>query len=913
MTFDPGTRLGAYDIVALIGTGGMGEVYRARDTKLQRDVAIKVLPQQFAFDADRLARFQREAQLLASLNDPNIAAIYGLEEVDGVSALVLELVEGPTLADRIAHGPIPINEGLPIARQIAEALRAAHEHGIIHRDLKPANVKLRPDGTVKVLDFGLAKAFDAVPSTIDASQSPTITSPAMTAVGVILGTAAYMSPEQAKAGQADKRSDVWAFGAVFYEMLSGRRAYKGEDVIDTLAMVLKGEPEWNALPHELSPLILTLLRRCLEKDRRRRIAELSTVLFVLDEAARTPAAADRHAASVKRRPILPLLGAVAAAVITGYSTWLLKPAANPSLPLARFTITLPADQQFSNAGRQLVALSPDGTHLAYVANGRLYLRAMDQLEAVAIRGTEGTAEPTSAGRNPFFSPDGRWIGFWHAGQLKKVSIAGGVPVPLCVAQPPFGASWTTNNTIFYGQGLEGIWRVSGDGGTPENVIKMDSGQIAHGPQVLPDGRTILFTLLNQYNRDAAQIVVQSLDTGIRRVVVENGMEARYVSTGHLVYALGNTLVGVPFNATTLAVTGQPVELVEAVARARDTAFGSPAAAGGAVHFALSADGALAYVPMDALAGVTQPRHTLVWVDRAGRETPLAAPVRSYIYPRLSPDGTRVALDIRDLENDIWIWNLARETLMRLTFGPALEFYAIWTPDAASVIFSSGALGRTSESRSIYRQAADGTGTAEQLLPRPALPLAVTPDGRSLIFGQAQQQTVNAAGDVMLTPLQGEHRQQPLVQTPYDELNAEPSPDGRWLAYESNESGRYEVYVRPFPNVMAGRWQVSTNGGTRPLWARNGEELFYESAGALMRVPVTLGSTFAPGTPTKLFDAPYFFGPTVVGRGRTYDVSADGRRFLMIKEANAADAPAPAARLVLVQHWFDELKQRVPVR
>jgi eukaryotic-like serine/threonine-protein kinase len=404
---------------------------------------------------------------------------------------------------------------------------------------------------------------------------------------------------------------------------------------------------------------------------------------------------------------------------------------------------------------------------------------------------------------------------------------------------------------------------------------------------------------------------------MRRVVLERGTDARYVSTGHLVYALGSTLLGAPFDVATLAVTGGPVPLVEAVARAPSRGPGVGVVTG-AAHFAMSSNGALIYVPTDAVRGVPQARRTLVWVDREGREASLKTPPRAYVYPRLSPDGTRVALDIRDQENDIWIWDLARETLTRLTFGPALEFFGIWTPDAQAVIFSSGEFGGNLGSRSLFRRAADGAGTVEQLMQGTGglRPFAVTPNGMGLIFREGQQSAggTEGAGDLMLLPLVGDRRPQPLLQTPYDELNAEPSPDGRWLAYESNESGPYEIYVRPFPNVTAGRWQVSTSGGTRPLWARNGHELFYESMGALMRVPVTTGSTFAAGTPSRLFDAPYFFGPLVVGRGRTYDVSPDGRRFLMIKEGSAAtDEPAPSARLVLVQHWFEELKRRVPTK
>jgi serine/threonine protein kinase len=429
----PGTWLGPYEITGRIGAGGMGEVYRARDTKLQRDVAIKVLPEALAHDTERLARFEREARTLASLNHPNIAQIHGLEESDGIKALVMELVEGLTLADRVAQGPIPLDEALSIARQIAEALEAAHERGIIHRDLKPANIKLRPDGTVKVLDFGLAKAMEPAVESAGVSQSPTITTPALTQAGVILGTAAYMSPEQAKGKPAGKRSDVWAFGCVLYEMLAGNRAFGGEDVSDTLAAVLRGEPEWTALPPLVSPAIVALIRGCLAKDPRQRIGDVSTARFIFDHGTDVAASVPAHSLSILRRPASILIASTAAAVIAAYVTWMLKPATAPLLPLARFPITLPTGDQFSNSHRHLVAFSPDGSRLVYAANQRLYMRAMDQLESTPIRGTEGPG--ISAGRSPFFSPDGRWIGFWQNGQLKKVPTSGGAPVPRVSRSP----------------------------------------------------------------------------------------------------------------------------------------------------------------------------------------------------------------------------------------------------------------------------------------------------------------------------------------------------------------------------------------------------------------------------------------------------------------------------------------------
>ena len=429
----------------------MGEVYRARDTKLQRDVAIKILPEALSHDAERLARFEREARTLASLNHPNIGQIYGLEESGGIKSLVMELVEGPTLAGRVAQGPIPLEEALPIARQIAEALEAAHERGIIHRDLKPANVKVRPDDMVKVLDFGLAKALEQVSvDATDATSSPTITSPAMmTRIGVILGTAAYMSPEQAKGRAADKRSDVWAFGCVLYEMVTGRRAFEGEDVSDTLAAVLRGEPNWTALPANLPPPVITLLRGCLEKDRRRRIGDLSTARFIIDHGGDAVSAAAAPPGSTLRRAASTAVAVSAAALIGAFAMWMLMRVPAPSLPLARFTIALPTGDRFSNTGLDVVALSANGSYLAYTANLRLYLRSIDQLEATPIRGTEG--DPATAGRGPFFSPDGRWIGFWQGGQLRKVSITGGAPLALCAAEGPWGASWTATTRFSTGR------------------------------------------------------------------------------------------------------------------------------------------------------------------------------------------------------------------------------------------------------------------------------------------------------------------------------------------------------------------------------------------------------------------------------------------------------------------------------
>ncbi|HEY6211601.1 MAG TPA: serine/threonine-protein kinase, partial [Vicinamibacterales bacterium] len=656
MTLGPGARLGAYDVLSLIGSGGMGEVYRSLDTRLGRDVAVKVLPATFTGDPERVARFRREAQVLASLNHPHIAQIYGLEEAAGTQFLVLELIDGESLDRRIARGPIPVDEATPIAVQIAEALEAAHEKGIVHRDLKPANVAVTHDGQVKVLDFGLAKAIDTSSSTgVEMTQSPTITSPAMmTAAGMILGTAAYMSPEQAKGRPADKRSDIWAFGCVLFEMLTGKRAFVGEDVSDTLAAILRGEPDWSALPSGTPANLRTILTRCLARDRRQRFGDVSTVLFLLSEPRPASVAAAR---TTSTRSVLfaSAIAAAVAAAVTASVMWLARPI-NRHPPVTRLAIPLPEGVRFSSAGRHEVAVSADGMHVAFVAAQRLYVRSLADIDAKAI-----TDASVGSVTSPAFSPDGREIAFYSPGDdtIKHVATEGGVAQTVCSARNPFGISWDTTNHIWIGQGLGGIIRVPAGGGAPEHVLSVANGERAHGPQLLPDGDHLLFTLAKDAGAsswDGAQIVVQSLKTGEQRVVINGGSDARYLPTGHIVYAVGGVLYAVPFDAQRLAVTGPASPILEGVAR-------SVAAITGSAQFGVSDTGTLVYVPgpVNEAANVL----ALVLFDRNGNSRLLKAPPMVYQFPRVSPDGRQVAVDTDDSKNaDIWILSLADDAAPR---------------------------------------------------------------------------------------------------------------------------------------------------------------------------------------------------------------------------------------------------------
>ncbi len=884
-----GKTLGHYQITNQLGKGGMGEVFQAKDQVLGRDVAIKVLPDAFARDSDRVARFQREAKVLASLNHPNIAAIYGLEQSEGKNFLILELVEGQTLADKIKTGPIPVEESLKLALQIAEALEAAHEKGIIHRDLKPANIKVTPDGKAKVLDFGLAKAYAGEQEQVNLSNSPTL-SDAATQQGVILGTAAYMSPEQAKGKAVDKRADIWAFGVVVFEMLTGRQVFAGETVSDTLASVLAREPKWQSLPSNLHPRIRLLLDRCLKKEPRDRYSSISDGRVDIQEVLADPSGVlvqPVTAAEPRRklRAILPWAAATLALglIIAGVAAWKLKP--TEPRQVVRFDYELPESQQFSGINNPGVAISPDGKQFVYCTSKGLYLLSVNGFEATLIPGTE---ENPSL---PFFSPDGKWVGYFAGDQLKKIPISGGAPVALCSVRSVVGAIWNPDNTIVYAQFFTSqIMRVSANGGTPESLIKEKSGFFTF-PQILPDGETVLF---GDDTTSQPKVVVQSLKSGKRKELFA-GDNPRYLPTGHIIYGVGNNLFAVPFNLDRLEAAGGPVSMVEGVFRTGD------------LLYAVSDSGVLAYVPVTSAL-----KCTLVWVDRNGKEEPIAAPPNAYSHPRISPNGTQIALTVASVNadiSDIWIWSLLSKTLTRLTFGEAGDTVPLWTPDGKRIAFSRD--NNVTGLGDIYWKSSDGTGKEELLISVPDHSMhPCSWSGNDNILITQEYCTSTASFDIGEFPIEGDRKWKPLLNTKFVESQPRISPDGQWMAYTSDESGRTEIYVRPFPDVdKGGRWQVSTSGGDSPLWSPDGRELFYRSGDAVMAAPVRAGPTFGYETPKKLFQGTYVISPV---EGYGWDISHDGKRFLMIKEEGSPASPGPR-KINIVLNWTEELKQRVPVK
>jgi serine/threonine-protein kinase len=882
----PGTRIGSYEIAAQIGIGGMGEVYRATDTKLGRPVAIKVLPAAVAQDAERLARFDREARTLASLNHPNIAAIYGLEDANSTKALVMELVGGPTLADRIAKGPIPADEALPIAKQIAEALEAAHAQGIVHRDLKPANVKVRADGAVKVLDFGMAKAMDpagAIPP--DLSEQPTITTPAMTQAGLVLGTAAYMSPEQAKGKPLDKRADVWAFGAVLYEMLTGRRAFGGESVAETLGAVIHAEPDYAVLARGVPTGLQLAIRRCLQKDPRRRWHDIADVRLVLDEDLEeesgtvpgSPSPAGWAAPSVRRVMVAAaIVGLAAGAALATFGFWSLGRPSSSAVPPGTLLEAPLAALQGSGASRSL-DVARDGSFFVFAADGRVWIRHLDQRDATAIRGTESTNTRAEFGiQVPTLSPAGDFLAFVDDGAIKKVQVSGGEAESLATApQLMQGMSWSDDGRLFYGLGPEGIKAVSISDGDPVQVIDVEPGEQAFGPQRLPGGDWVLFTLrpAGTLSWDEAHVVVESESTGERRLLLTGGHDGRYAG-GYLVYGVAGALYAAPLNPRNpRQVVGRGTRLVADV---------RPPAAGG-LQFAVSETGTLVYLPP------SEAPISLVWLDRDGSEEPLETPA-SAAAPMVSQDGQLV---IGGFGAPLWLGDLAGDDWTQLTRGEGAS-YKIFEPGGQSILFANGG--------DLYRRRTDGRGEADQVFDGAGIIQSIGPedwsnDGALLVVttvGPAAEATLDIG---TIDTRAAEWDITPLVSTPEDESCADVSPDGRWFAYERRTSvSPYEVYVEPFPDGGRPRKMSSGEGGGRnPAWSPDMRELFYVTqAGALMAVPLT--DTLEPGEPQRIGSRSYL----VAGCAR-FHVLDDGNRFLMPRRVGQDAA-------TVIMNWSEMLER-----
>jgi eukaryotic-like serine/threonine-protein kinase len=909
MALNSGTRIGPYEVFAQIGVGGMGEVYRATDSNLGRQVAIKVLPAAFAQDAERLARFDREARTLALLNHPNIAHVYGLERGAGQIALVMELVEGPTLADRLANGAMPLDEVLPIARQIAEGLEAAHEQGIIHRDLKPANIKVRDDGTVKILDFGLARAVDPVSSMSSSVSAATITSPAafdvgsgrpehgggaMTQMGVILGTAAYMSPEQARGKPLDRRTDIWAFGCVLYEMLTGRRAFAGEDVTEVLARVIEREVDFTAVPATVPPSITRLLRRCLEKDRKQRLTDIGVARLDIDEVKTI--AADEHAkplpapappSSSLRERLLWAAAVVVAAAMAAAVTYGRRPA--PEAP-AGVTFEVPVTSM--RWGNDL-AISANGQRIAYAAaapDGRrgLWVRPLDAVQATLLPGTEtsGTESMT-----PAWSPDGRFLVFAADGSLKKVDVAGGAPQVLTALGGQLGgATWNRDNVIVFASNDHGLRRINASGGAVTPVSERDESldELFHdAPAFLPDGRHFLYLAWSQSRPTSRAVYVGSLDSTSRTRLMDAESNAAYAQ-GHLLFLRGDSLMAQPFDPDRLQLSGEAIPVARGVAKV-----------GGELGaFDVAQNGTLIYRVPNAQALHRQ----LVWLDRSGKSFPASQATFETGSFRLSPDGQRIAFT-EGTPNDVWIYDLVRNVRTRLTTDPADDHQAIWSPDGTRVLFDSHRAGNNGNGM-LFEKPANGATPEQSLLPpekgHDASPRDWSPDGRAIVYARS-------GGDnpwnLWVLPMEGDRKPFAYRSGKFLENEAAISPNGQWLAFTSSEPGQDEVIVQSFPDPSRGRWQISTDGGVAPRWRRDGRELFYlDPKGRIVVASVMTDKAFSVQSTTPLVQTPLPLPLTQGGGPSQYDVSPDGQRFLLLVPIGSA-TPAP---ITVRLNWLTSL-------
>jgi hypothetical protein len=895
-----GTTIGAYEVLDLLGAGGMGEVYRARDARLGRQVALKMLPEIVAAHPGRRARLLREAQVLASLNHPNISTLHGVEESNGRYVLVLELVEGDTLGARLgrAAGPLPLREILPIARQLIDALDAAHDRGIVHRDLKPENIVVRPDGTVKVLDFGIAKVLGALAEGEEGPAS-TITEVMPGAGPVMIGTPAYMSPEQIRGEPIAPAMDVWAFGCVLYAMLTGRRAFGGETRRETLTQVLENEPDFTQLPANIPVLVSRLVRRCLEKDPRARLRHIADArAYLEDSGTAVTGPFDLRRRTGSRVALWAGVAAVSGSVIGGAAVWLLRPAAAPRV--SRTIVLTEPPALLTVTPDKSVALTHDGTVLVYVADRgtRIFLRPLDSLAPVPLV----SAMPGIELRSLAISPDDRWLAYVeNSFMLRKVALTGGPPITLAMVETPYrGGTWDGNGGIIFATNAvdKGLLRVSADGGDVEVLTRPDKskGEAAHiWPVMLPDGTGVLFTIMaasGDRDFNAAQIAVFDLASRTTKTLLRGGRSAGYVNSGHLVFAAERELRAIPFDLQRREVRGTAVSVLPELVSDNI----------GGANFSISANGTLVY---------PQPREIvrdLVWVDRTGKETVIAGAPRGPIgHPRVSPrDTARLAYSsFRDLH----VWRPPGGPV-QLTFSSFSNWIPLWLPDGERLVFGSWRGGNGVSN--LFQQTADGAGSVERLTESPymQLPSGLTPDGSAVLF------TVfgpPGGPDIRLARLAGSGMRpdEIVLATPRHERGAVISPDGRWMAYESDmpgAPGRIDIHVRRFPVQPDGTvWQVSSGGGTHPLWSRSGDELFYLSGdGAMMAARAsTSGDRWTPATPARLFQGPYLIHTSE--NSRHYDVTADGKRFLMIRQDDP-DRPRP---IVVVQGWAEELKRKVP--